>query len=126
MSKANYHPVSELNGSLPNGSHLLPGNGYYSVEGKAPRLRTDHASTISDAKLKFSQSYRIDPIESLRKLKEEGSTLTRYHEHNVAEQCRDRYIFVPKYMPREDPPFRAHAGLTHLKEVIPSISFLSS
>jgi hypothetical protein len=28
-SKANYHPASALPGSLPNGSHLLPGNGFY-------------------------------------------------------------------------------------------------
>ncbi|CAF5111117.1 unnamed protein product, partial [Rotaria sp. Silwood1] len=38
-SKANYHPVSTLPGSLPNGSYLLPGNGYYSVEGRLPRIR---------------------------------------------------------------------------------------
>ena len=28
-NKANYHPISQLAGNLPNGSYTLPGNGYY-------------------------------------------------------------------------------------------------
>ena len=118
MSKENYHPVSVLNGRLPNGSYTLPGNGYYSVEGIAPRLRFEYSSRINDDKIKYSQSFRIDPYESLYSLKDQGTTLTRYHNRNyAAEQCRDRYTFVPKYVPRSDPAHLHHAGLTKLQQV---------
>jgi hypothetical protein len=45
------------------------------------------------------------------------STLTRYHHHNPpVEQCRDRYVHVPKFVPRED-TLIPHEGLEHLKKV---------
>lgn len=69
-SKANYHPVSNLAGNLPNGSYMLPGNEYYSVDGKAPRLQFEHTSKINDAQYRYTQSHRIDPIHSLLSLKE--------------------------------------------------------
>ncbi|RMZ93413.1 hypothetical protein BpHYR1_046562, partial [Brachionus plicatilis] len=114
-SKANYHPVSQLAGNLPNGSYLLPGTEYYSVEGKAPKLQFEHSSKINDAKYRYSQSYRIDPIYSLLSLKNE-TTLTKYAHHNPpVEQCRDRYLFVPKFYPRDDPNYVENAGLNELK-----------
>ena len=46
------------------------------------------------------------------------STLTRYHHHNPpVEACRDRYVHVPKFIPREDTVI-AHEGLEHLKQVL--------
>lgn len=89
-SKANYHPVSQLAGNVTNGSYMLPGNGYYSVTGAPPRVKFDHQSTINDPKYIHSQSYRIDPIQSLLSVKNE-STLTHYYRHDVQQEaCRDR------------------------------------
>jgi hypothetical protein len=116
-NKANYHPLSNLNGHAPSGSYLLPGTEYYSVDGKAPRLQFEHNSKINDAKYRYSQHHRIDPIHSLIKLKEESS-LTRYYPHNeAAELCRERYIFVPKSLPRQEPNELHHEGLEELKNV---------
>jgi hypothetical protein len=89
-NKAHYHPVSQLNGNLTNGSYMLPGNGYYSVTGAPPRIKFDHVSTIADPKYIHNQSYRLDPIHSLTSLKS-GSTLTKYYPHDVeVDNCRDR------------------------------------
>lgn len=117
-SKANYHPVSQLAGNLPNGSYLLPGNEYYSVEGMAPRLQFEHNSKIKPNN--FSQSHRIDPIHSLMDLKRQGTTLTKYYKHQPeVEVCRDRYIFVPTYLPREEPnEYVKHPGLEQFKRVL--------
>lgn len=46
------------------------------------------------------------------------SSLTRYYHHNPpVEECRDRYIHVPKFLPREDNVI-PHGGLNDLKTVI--------
>lgn len=142
-SKANYHPVSQLAGNLTNGSYLLPGNEYYSVEGQAPRLQFEHNSKIDDSRHRYTQSHRIDALHSLLELKKglptffwvnlkaisttvflllfdrQGTTLTRYHHHNPgAENCRDRYVFVPKYIPRAEPNELLHnPALNDFKQV---------
>lgn len=118
-SKANYHPVSQLAGNLPNGSYLLPGNEYYSVEGMAPRIQFEHNSKISSKRLSSTQAHRIDPLHSLMELKRQGTTLTKYARHQPeVEACRDRYVFVPTYMPREEPnEYVKHAGLEEFKKV---------
>lgn len=118
-SKANYHPVSELAGNRPNGSYLLPGNEYYSVEGMAPRLQFEHSSKISPSRVQYSQSHRIDPLHSLMELKRQGTTLTKYSIHQPqVEMCRDRYIFVPTYLPRQEPnEYVKDASLEQFKRV---------
>ncbi|CAF4089612.1 unnamed protein product [Rotaria sordida] len=116
-SKANYHPVSTLPGSLPHGSYLLPGNGYYSVEGRLPRLRYDTQKFLNDPKYTYSQSYRIDAMQALQNVKK-GTSLPRYYTYYPHfEAARERHIFVPKYFPNENPSCYEHKGLQHFKDL---------
>ena len=118
-NKANYHPLSNLNGNAPSGSYLLPGTEYYSVDGKAPRLQFEHLSKIGGVERRYSQHRHIDPIHALMQLKQESS-LTRYYAHGDDQQaamCRERYVFVPKALPRQEPNELHHAGLEELKNV---------
>ncbi|CAF0782891.1 unnamed protein product [Rotaria sordida] len=116
-SKANYHPVSTLPGSLPNGSYLLPGNGYFSVEGRLPRLRYDTQKFLDDPKYAYSQSYRIDAMQALNNAKK-GTSLPRYYSYYPHfEATRERHIFVPKYFPNENPSCYEHKGLKHFKDL---------
>jgi len=138
-SKANYHPVSQLAGHLTNGSYMLPGlvclifyyiyylylylrcilkgNGYYSVTGTPPRIGLDHVEAVNDSKYLHSQSYRLDPINSLTNLKE-NTSLTKYYNHDFqVESCRDRYLFVPKFFPRDEINLLPDPSLERFKEV---------
>ncbi|CAF1169240.1 unnamed protein product [Adineta steineri] len=116
-SKANYHPVSALPGSLPTGSYLLPGNGYYSVQGQLPRLRYDSQKFLNDPKYAYSQSYRIDAMQALQNAKK-GTSIPRYYSYYPHfEAARERHIFVPKYYPNENPSCYEHKGFEHFKNL---------
>jgi hypothetical protein len=97
----------------------------YSVDGKAPRLQFEHESKINDARYRYSQHHKIDALHSLMQLKQETS-LTRYYPHNEqAEMCRERYIFVPKTLPRQEPNELHHSGLEEIKNVSLTFHFFS-
>jgi hypothetical protein len=88
------------------------------VDGKAPRLQFEHDSKINDARFRYSQHHKIDALHSLAQLKQD-TTLTRYYPHNErAEACRDRYVFVPRALPRQEPNELHHSGLEQMKTVI--------
>ncbi|CAF0984524.1 unnamed protein product [Rotaria magnacalcarata] len=119
-SRAHYHPVSTLPGSLPNGSYLLPGNGYYSVAGRLPRLRYDTQKFLNDPKYTYSQSYRIDAMQALQNVKK-GTSLPRYYSYYPHfEAARERYVSVPKHFPNENPSSYDHKGLQHFKNLASS------
>ncbi len=45
-----------------------------SVQGRVPRLRFDHSVPLSDPKLRYSQSWRINALNSLNELKTGNAT----------------------------------------------------
>ena len=64
-----------------------------------------------------SQSYRIDPIDSLTSLKQ-ATSLTKYYHHDFpVESVRDRYIFVPKFQPRDEAPLIHDQELAQFKQM---------
>jgi hypothetical protein len=64
-----------------------------------------------------SQSYRIDPIDALTNLKQ-ATSLTTYHHHDFpVESVRDRYIFVPKFNPRDEAPLYHDQELARFKQM---------
>lgn len=114
-----------------------------SVEGRLPRLRYSTQKFLNDPKYAYSQSYRIDAMHALQNVKkgnpidvwfcldlkdlsEIGTSLPRYYSYYPHfESARDRYTFVPKYFPNENPSYYEHKGLQHFKDVCFQKCFIS-
>ncbi len=48
----------------------------------------------------------------------EETSLTHYYYHNKpVETVRDKYVFVPTFVPRSDPAIIENPGLVQLKQV---------
>lgn len=87
------------------------------MTGTAPRIRFDHSQAINDPKYLHSQSYRIDPLDSLTTIKQ-STSLTKYYNHDPpVENVRDRYIFVPKFFPRDENTLMFDPELEQFKQV---------